>query len=366
MQFSMQREILLKPLQMVAGAVERRHTLPILANVLLELRDNQLSMLATDLEVELTGFIDLENPVGNTAIAVPARKLMDICRALPEQAQLNITHDQQKLTIKSGRSRFTLSTLPGTDFPRVVHTDNLLSFSLPQNDLRYLLTHSQFAMAQQDVRYYLNGLLLELNRKYVRTVATNGHRLAVSSLPANLDITLLQIIVPRKGVTELLRLLSDTADEVRINVNNQYISVYNNEFTFTSKLIDGRFPDYDRVLPQPGKREVILERDELRQALTRAAILSSEEFRGVGLKLSKNLLRVSANNPEQEQAEEELVVDYNNGDLEVGFNVSYLLDALNVMPAGTVSLMFADDNNSLLLQSQNDTNSRYLVMPMLL
>lgn len=366
MQFNIQRETLLKPLQLVAGAVERRHTLPILANVLLQLQGAQLSLLATDLEVELIGNVALENTVGQAEIAVPARKLIDICRALPEQALLSIAHDKHKLLIKSGRSRFTLSTLPGADFPRVDETASLLDFNLHQSELRYLLTRVQFAMAQQDVRYYLNGMLIELNRNYVRAVATNGHRLALSSLTAELDIALLQVILPRKGVSELLRLLEDNDNEVTLRVGNQHLSVIGSEFTFTSKLIDGRFPDYDRVLPQPGKRHLQIDRDVFRQALARTAILSSEEFRGVAIKLSNNLLRISANNPEQEQAEEELEIDYAQGELEVGFNVNYLLDALNATPPGEVTLMFADDNNSLLIQSAVDNNSRYLIMPMLL
>ena len=367
MKLTIERETLLKPLQLVIGVVERKQTLPILSNVLLSTQDNQLSITGTDLEVELVGqTLLVQNDMGSNQITVPGRKLMDICRALPENAPLELSHDKEKITLRSGRSRFTLSTLPAKDFPNVEAQESQLEFTVSQQQLRYLLQRTYFAMAQQDVRYYLNGLLLEAHPGSLRAVATDGHRLATSAI--NVSITTdhrLQIIIPRKGVIELLRLLEDNDTLITVVIGNNHLRVTSQDFSFTSKLVEGRFPDYERVIPKGGNKSIIIDRDELKAALSRTAILCNEKFKGVRFELRNNLLHIHANNPEQDAAEEEVNIDYTQEDLEIGFNVSYLLDILNTINPGTVKLSFADSNSSVLVEEEHsDGNDAYVVMPM--
>lgn len=365
MHFTIQREALLKPLQLVAGVVERRQTLPVLSNVLLVVEGQQLSLTGTDLEVELVGRVTLEDAAEPGEITVPARKLMDICKSLPSDALIDIRVDDQKLLVKAGRSRFTLSTLPANDFPTVEEGPGSLTFNLPQAKLRRLIERTSFAMAQQDVRYYLNGMLLEVQSGLLRAVATDGHRLAMCSMEAAIQQDgKHQVIVPRKGILELARLLTEQDAEVSIVLGQHHIRANTGEFTFTSKLVDGKFPDYERVLPRGGDKLVLADRQGLREAFSRTAILSNEKYRGIRLTLAAGLLKIQANNPEQEEAEEEIVVDYNGGGLEIGFNVSYLLDVLGVMGAEQVRLILSDSNSSALLQEADNDDSAYVVMPM--
>ncbi|RIA35285.1 DNA polymerase III beta subunit [Ectopseudomonas oleovorans] len=365
MHFTIQREALLKPLQLVAGVVERRQTLPVLSNVLLVVEGQQLSLTGTDLEVELVGRVTLEDAAEPGEITVPARKLMDICKSLPSDALIDIRVDEQKLLVKAGRSRFTLSTLPANDFPTVEEGPGSLTFNLPQAKLRRLIERTSFAMAQQDVRYYLNGMLLEVQTGLLRAVATDGHRLAMCSMDATIQQDgKHQVIVPRKGILELARLLTEQDAEVAIVLGQHHIRANTGEFTFTSKLVDGKFPDYERVLPRGGDKLVLADRQGLREAFSRTAILSNEKYRGIRLTLAAGLLKIQANNPEQEEAEEEIVVDYNGGGLEIGFNVSYLLDVLGVMGTEQVRLILSDSNSSALLQESDNDDSAYVVMPM--
>ncbi|MCO6056098.1 DNA polymerase III subunit beta [Pseudomonas sp. MOB-449] len=365
MHFTIQREALLKPLQLVAGVVERRQTLPVLSNVLLVVEGQQLSLTGTDLEVELVGRVALEEPAEPGEITVPARKLMDICKSLPSDTLIDIRVDEQKLLIKAGRSRFTLSTLPANDFPTVEEGPGSLNFSLVQSKLRRLIERTSFAMAQQDVRYYLNGMLLEVNAGILRAVATDGHRLAMCAMEAGIDgVDRHQVIVPRKGILELARLLTEQDGEVRIVLGQHHIRATTGEFTFTSKLVDGKFPDYERVLPRGGDKLVVGDRQALREAFSRTAILSNEKYRGIRLTLAAGLLKIQANNPEQEEAEEEVAVDYNGSNLEIGFNVSYLLDVLGVMSTEQVRLILSDANSSALVQEADNDDSSYVVMPM--
>ncbi|XLY88235.1 DNA polymerase III subunit beta [Ectopseudomonas mendocina] len=365
MHFTIQREALLKPLQLVAGVVERRQTLPVLSNVLLVVEGQQLSLTGTDLEVELVGRVTLEEAAEPGEITVPARKLMDICKSLPSDALIDIRVDDQKLLVKAGRSRFTLSTLPANDFPTVEEGPGSLTFNLPQAKLRRLVERTSFAMAQQDVRYYLNGMLLEVQSGMLRAVATDGHRLAMCSMEATIQQEgKHQVIVPRKGILELARLLTEQDAEVAIVLGQHHIRANTGEFTFTSKLVDGKFPDYERVLPRGGDKLVLADRQGLREAFSRTAILSNEKYRGIRLTLAAGLLKIQANNPEQEEAEEEIVVDYNGGGLEIGFNVSYLLDVLGVMGTEQVRLILSDSNSSALLQEADNDDSAYVVMPM--
>lgn len=365
MQFEISREALIKPLQLVTGVVERRQTLPVLANVLLSLDGTQLSLTGTDLEVELVGRVDLAEGGKPGEITVPARKLMDICKALPEDASLKFDVDDGKAVIRHGRSRFSLSTLPAGDFPSVEDTPGNFELTLPQQLLKAMLDSTSFAMAQQDVRYYLNGLLLEVSADYLRVVATDGHRLALhTEKMATGAQSRMQVIIPRKGILELSRLLADGAEEVVLVIGSNNIRARTRNFTFTSKLVDGKFPDYDRVLPKGGDKVLVADRQVLKQALTRAAILSNEKFRGIRLMMSKDELRIVANNPEQEEAEETVNVEYQSPALEIGFNVSYLLDVLGVLSSPSVQLVLSDSNSSVLMQAAADSAATYVVMPM--
>ena len=366
MKFTINREALLKPLQLVAGVVERRQTLPVLSNVLMVVDGNQLSLTGTDLEVELVGRVTLEHVQENGEITVPARKLMDICKSLPESAVIEFFMEDSRVKLKSGRSRFTLSSLPANEFPSIDEEPGSLMFTIGQNRLRRLIDRTGFAMAQQDVRYYLNGMLLEVSQNSLRAVATDGHRMAMCTVEADISQqTKHQVIVPRKGILEMARLLTDGDEVVHISLGASHIRAKTGDFMFTSKLVDGKFPDYDRVLPRGGDKVVIGERQELRQAFQRASILSNEKYRGIRLILSDGQLNVMANNPEQEEAEEEVILSYHGENIEIGFNVSYLLDVLSVLSGDSIKITLSDPNSSALLEEDSeDGDSSYVVMPM--
>ena len=366
MQFEISRETLIKPLQLVTGVVERRQTLPILSNVLLSLDKSQLSLTGTDLEVELMGSVEVDSGESDGEITVPAKKLMDICKSLPDSAILKFELDEDKLKIQSGRSRFSLSTLLATDFPGVEESSGTLEFAVSKELLKTMLHNASFAMAQQDVRYYLNGMLIEVSPDSLRVVATDGHRLAMQTESINAEVTETSgVIIPRKGVLELGRLLSDGGDEdINVMIGTNHVRVTMNNFTFTSKLIDGKFPDYNRVLPKGGDKSVIAGREQLRDSLNRTAILSNEKFRGIRLILSNDELKIVANNPEQEEAEETVPVEYKGDSVEIGFNVVYLVDVLNVLETDSVQIIVSDSNSSALLHSSDDSSATYVVMPM--
>ncbi|MCV6605013.1 MAG: DNA polymerase III subunit beta [Porticoccaceae bacterium] len=364
MKFTVSRESFLKPLQLVLGVVERRQTLPILSNVLMVLDGKRLSLTGTDLEVEIVGHVDLEQAGESGEITVPARKLMDIVRSLPEGAEIKLSEKDSRAIVQSGRSRFTLSTLPASDFPNVDEGQGRLELNLAATELKYLIDSTAFAMAQQDVRYYLNGMLWEAEGSTLRAVATDGHRLAMSTRSLEADVSeKISAIIPRKGVMELSRLLAE-GNEVTMVIGNNHVRIASDEFRFTSKLVDGSYPDYERVLPRGGTKEVIGDRAGLRQAFSRAAILSNEKYRGVRLMLSNDLLKIVANNPEQEEAEEEIGVNYTGEELEIGFNVSYLLDVLNVLPGDNTRFTLSDSNSSALVADPENEDSVYVVMPM--
>lgn len=366
MKFSISRDALLKPLNLVAGVVERRQTLPILSNVLMVLEGDQLSLTGTDLEVELVGRVALPSPVSAPGeVTVPARKLVDICKSLPEGSEIQFTVEDGKVTVRSGRSRFTLSTLPAREFPAVEEGVGTHRFTVKQGQLRRLIDRTAFAMAQQDVRYYLNGMLLELKGGRLRVVATDGHRLAMCTLPSPVPVDEdTQVILPRKGVLELSRLLLEEDQDIAVVLGSNHLRATTDGFTFTSKLVDGKFPDYERVLPRAADKIVLGSRLELRQAFTRTAILSNEKYRGVRLKVAPDVIEIVANNPEQEQAEEQVSVDYQGDSVEIGFNVSYLLDVLGVLSGEQVKLSLSDPNSSALLEESEDGDSLYVVMPM--
>jgi DNA polymerase-3 subunit beta len=364
MKLSTSRESLLKPLQAVIGVVERRQTMPVLANVLLQANDNSLAVTATDLEVELVATSEVDKVDVPGDITVPGRKLLDICRALPEGAAVKMSLKGDRLTVQSGRSKFVLSTLPAAEFPVVEDIDAERTLTISQADLGKLLDKTHFAMAQQDVRYYLNGLLLETGGGKLRAVATDGHRLALSDIALpEAEGELTQVIVPRKGVLELQRLL-DGDEDVQIAFGSNHIRVDVGSIRFTSKLIDGRFPDYDRVIPATKSNVVSASRDTLRHGLQRAAILSNEKYRGVRLEFNNGSIRILANNPDQEEAEDEVEVDYSGEQMEIGFNVNYLLDALAAVNNDTVEVGLVDPSSSCVVRAPGDEASLYVVMPM--
>jgi DNA polymerase-3 subunit beta len=363
MKFTATREALLKPLQAVIGVVERRQTMPILANVLLVAKDNGVAVTATDLEVELVAKTEVEVE-GSGEVTVPGRKLLDICRALPEQAQMALQLTGEKLGIKSGRSKFVLTTLPAADFPIVEDINAAQTLALAQATLVKLIDKTHFSMAQQDVRYYLNGLLLETDTKHLRAVATDGHRLALCQVEhEGKKMPEQQVIVPRKGVLELQRLMSGAGD-VDLQLGSNHIRLELDGIRFTSKLIDGRFPEYDRVIPSDTSNQLTADRGLFRGALQRTAILSNEKYRGIRLIIRAGSMMLQAHNPEQEEAEEELEIGYNGDDIEIGFNVNYLLDALGAIESDQVTLAVVDSNSSCLIREPGNDDCKYVVMPM--
>ncbi len=367
MYFVISREAILKPLQLVSGVVERRQTLPVLSNVLLSLDPSgELSITGTDLEVELVGRVKVEGTTKPGEITVPARKLVDICKSLSDDATLEFTVDENKMIIKSGRSRFSLATLPAGEFPNTEEEPGTIELSLSQTALKSLLDGTAFAMAQQDVRYYLNGMLFELAADYLRVVATDGHRLAMQTVAMSNELSEpVQLILPRKGVIELGRLLTGEEAEISIVFGRNHVRARTSDTTFTSKLVDGKFPDYNRVLPKGGDKLVIGDRLELKQAFARTSILSNEKYRGIRVLLSNAEMKILANNPDQEEAEESVSVDYEGDSLEIGFNVSYLVDVLTVLSSEKVKMTLLDSNSSALLEAADGAGEAvYVVMPM--
>ncbi|MBZ9558692.1 MULTISPECIES: DNA polymerase III subunit beta [Modicisalibacter] len=365
MKFSISREALLRPLSLVAGVVERRQTLPVLSNVLIEVQDARLALTGTDLEVELIGRAEPSQVDEPGSATVPARKLMDICKSLPDQSEITFTLEEGRAILRAGRSRFTLSTLPVAEFPNIEDGQVSQELSLPRGTLKHLIDATGFAMAQQDVRYYLNGMLLEFGHHLVRTVATDGHRLAMCTRSAEIDVEPSQkLIVPRKGVLELARLLDGSDEPVSLTLGANHIRAHTGEFTFTSKLVDGKFPDYERVIPRGGDKTFIADRAELRQVLSRTSILSNEKYRGVRLNLESGNLRVLANNPEQEEAEENVAIEYDGDAMEIGFNVGYLIDVLNALDNERMQMILSDPNSSAIMEEPGGGDALYVVMPM--
>ena len=362
MKFTAAREALLKPLQAVIGVVERRQTMPILSNVLLVVRDGALSVTATDLEVELVAHADVDTDSGGE-ITVSGRKLLDICRALPEGTEVTVSVSGEKLAVRGGRSRFNLATLPAAEFPVIEDIKAGQKISVSQEALGRLIEKTHFSMAQQDVRYYLNGMLLETGKGHLKAVATDGHRLALCQAAIDGAQDEQQVIVPRKGVLELQRLMAGEGD-LNIELGTNHIRIQLEGIRFTSKLIDGRFPEYERVIPKESSNELTADRGAFKGALQRTAILSNEKYRGIRLVIRDSGVVLQAHNPEQEEAEEELEVEYNGEDIEIGFNVNYLLDALGAVDGDEVSLSVQDSNSSCLIRQPGKDDCTFVVMPM--
>ena len=364
MRFSLQREVLLKPLAQVVNVVERRQTLPVLANLLARVEGDRLSLTGTDLEVEMVARTAVEDAQSGEA-TIPARKLFEIVRALPDGSKVTVSQSADKITVQAGRSRFTLSSLPANDFPALDEVDTTDRVIVGEAALKELIERTAFAMAQQDVRYYLNGLLFDLRDSVLRCVATDGHRLALCEADLQAPVqTKRQLIVPRKGVLELQRLLEGGDRELELELGRSQIRVKRDDVTFTSKLIDGRFPDYEAVIPIGADREVKIEREVLRASLQRAAILSNEKYRGVRIEVSPGQVKINAHNPEQEEAQEEVEADTRVDSLVIGFNVNYLLDALSALREESIILLLRDANSSALVREASSDKCRHVVMPL--
>ena len=364
MQFLIMRESLLRPLQIVSGVIERRQTLPVLSNVLLILDGPLLSITGTDLEVELIATAEVSESGISGSVTVPARKLLDICKSLPDDASIEVSLSESKLTVKSGRSRFVLATLPAADFPSVEEEANTFSISVDQTQLKAILDNTSFAMAQQDVRYFLNGMLFEVSPEHLRVVATDGHRLAMETLSITGEINeMKQLILPRKGVIELVKLLGE-GDKVDLTFGRSHLRAKVSDFIFTSKLVDGSFPDYSRVIPKGGDKIVIGDVSYLKQGFLRASILSNEKYRGVRMMLAKGEVQILANNPEQEEAEESVSVDYDGDPLEMAFNVGYVIDVLSTVRSEQVRISLSDASSSALIEEVSGGDAVYVVMPM--
>ncbi len=358
------KEALLRPLQAVSGVVEKRQTLPILANILINVVNSRMTITATDLELEIRTTFDIDAET-DVSFTLPARKLMDICRALPAEAALTLDLEANKALLRSGNSRFSLSILDAKDYPSIEATDIQVELTLPVQVLKRLIEKTQFAMAQQDVRYYLNGMLFELDSSGIRTVATDGHRLATARHDMEIELPeALQIILPRKGVIELARLLNVDQEEVKLEISSNHLRVSQGDTLFISKLIDGRFPDYKKVIPRSVRNKAIVDKGSLKEALLRTAILSNEKYRGVRFSLSPNRLDLLAHNPEQEEAEEFLEIDYDGEELMVGFNVNYLVDTLNAIDSEQVEIGLNDANSSSLVHDTESDHTAYVIMPM--
>lgn len=365
MKFSLSRELLLKPLLLISGAVERKSTVPILGNILLEVSGELLTLTATDLELEMVSHTQITNQGGDGRITVPARKLLDICKSLPGDALLTFEFANDSMKLSTGRSRYQLSTLSANDFPNIEQWKGDVEFKLQKSELLRLIESTHFSMANQDVRYYLNGMSIESENKEIRSVATDGHRLAISKISNDsLSLPTRQVIVPRKGILEIIRLLAPVDEEIQVFLGSNHIRIIDTEFSFTSKLVDGRFPDYRRVLPRNGNKVFQTNKEELRQVLSRASILSNEKFKGVRLNFSTSVLKITANNPEQEQAEEEIEINFPYEELEIGFNVSYVLDVLNAIKDVDVKFTLADANSSIVIEGSESSEALYVVMPM--
>lgn len=364
MQFSISRENLLKPLQQVCGVLSSRPNIPVLNNVLLQIEDNRLTITGTDLEVELSSQTQLSSASENGTFTIPAKKFLDICRTLSDDSEITVSFEEDRALVKSGRSRFTLTTQPAEEYPNLTDWQSEVDFELPQNTLRRLIEATQFSMANQDARYFLNGMKFETEGNLLRTVATDGHRLAVCTIALEQELQNHSVILPRKGVLELVRLLETSDEPARLQIGTNNLRIHLKHIVFTSKLIDGRFPDYRRVLPRNATRIVEGSWETLKQAFIRASILSNERVRSVRLNLSENQLKITASNTEHEVAEEIVDVNYSGEELEVGFNVTYILDVLNALKCHQVRIRLTDASSSCLIENCEDSSSEYVIMPM--
>lgn len=367
------RDAILKPLQQVAGIVEKRHTLPILSNILITKQGTKVSFISTDIEMQITASAQIGAGADNESTTVSARKLVDILKALPTNDEVTLSLAAQKLSITQNRSKFSLQTLSATEFPTVARSDQFPArVQLSQKDTKRLLHLVSFSMAQQDIRYYLNGMLIVVDKNHLKAVATDGHRLAFAQIaisnPEKIQLSdqaeKIEVIIPRKAISELQKTLRDDDQEVTIEISSNQARFILDDLEILSKLIEGRFPDYQRVIPQNHNKKIDFNRELLLGALARVAILTSDKFKGVRLILSSEQLRISSTNAEQEEAQEDIAIEYQGEILDIGFNVQYLIEVLTTLHTDTVCLSLLDQNSSALLTTATDPDFRYVVMPM--
>ncbi|SNS14928.1 DNA polymerase-3 subunit beta [Noviherbaspirillum humi] len=359
------RDALLRPLQIVSGIVERRHTLPILANILIRKEGEKVSFLSTDIEVQITTHADVGTAGESVATTVAARKLLDILRALPDFGDVTLSLANKRMTVQSGKSRFALQTLAAEEFPTVAQAEHFnASVTLPQKMLKHLFNMVHFSMAQQDIRYYLNGLLLVVDGKNVIAVATDGHRLAFCQVQTEEEFPRQEVIIPRKTILELQRLLDDADEPVRLDIANNQVKLTFADIELISKLVEGKFPDYTRVIPKGYKNNFTIDREQLLRSLQRAAIMTSDKFKGVRCIISPGSLKISSTNADQEEAVEEIELDYGGDSIDIGFNVGYLLDVLNNLKCESVNIALGDANSSALITVPENPDFKYVVMPM--
>ena len=364
MNIQINRETLLKPLNSVASIVEKRHTLPILSNLLLEARQNKIFLTATDLEMQISLSLDSEIE-GEFSTTIAAKKLLDICRSLPDNSQISMATNESRITLKAGKSRFNLQTLPTADYPVMTKTQGPSTLvTVGQRQLKELLKQVEFAMAQQDIRYYLNGLLFEVIANRLNIVGTDGHRLSFTSTELKQNYDKQEIILPRKTVIELIKLLDDSEEDVQVELSSTQANFSFGNIKLISKVIDGKFPDYNRVIPTGHQNTFTIDRVNVLLAMQRASILSNEKYRGIRMVLNINNLKLISTNSDQEEAEEELELDYAGDALDVGFNVTYLIDVLNNTNSETIVFSFSDANSSCLITVPNNNHYKYVVMPM--
>ncbi|NTV94001.1 MAG: DNA polymerase III subunit beta [Thiobacillus sp.] len=360
-----QKETLLKPLQAVVGVVERKHTLPILSNILVENSVGKTALIATDLELQITTWMDNEAEQ-DTSFTVSARKLLDITRSLPDETGMALDLNNEQVRIQAGKSRFNLQTLPAKDFPKLQSGEgDGIELEVSASKLRKLLARAQYAMAVQDIRYYLNGMLFQLQGNKLVVAATDGHRLAVDAIELEAEVAQpVEVILPRKTVMELIKLLGEDDAKARVRIGANQVVFSHPNFELRSKVVDGKFPDYQRVVPVGYEKHFDINRQRLHQSLTRAAILTNDKYRGVRLAMTAGTLRIACSNNEQEEAQEELEINYAYDPLDIGFNVQYIQDVLNNLDCEAVRCLFGDANSSMLITMPEDDNFRYVVMPM--
>lgn len=364
MNIQINREILLKPLSSVTSIVEKRHTLPILSNLLLETKANKIQLTATDLEMQISLSVETATG-GEISTTISAKKLLDICRSLPDNAEINIATNESRVTLKAGKSRFNLQTLPAADYPVMSKTQGESTLvTIAQRQFKELLKQVEFAMAQQDIRYYLNGLLFEVSANRFNIVGTDGHRLSFTSTELKQNYEKQEVILPRKTVIELIKLLDDSEEDVQIEISSAQVNFSFGNIKLISKVIDGKFPDYNRVIPSGHQNMFSIDRLGVLLAMQRASILSNEKYRGIRMVIDNNNLKLISTNSDQEEAEEELEIAYNGAALDIGFNVTYLIDVLNNASSDQVTFSFADANSSCLITVPNNTHYKYVVMPM--
>ena len=364
MNIKIDRELLLTPLGNVSGIVEKRHALPILSNLLIESEQGNLRFTATDLEVQISTYIKTELPE-DFQITISAQKLFDITRALPEKSKIDIQIEDNKVTVKAKKSRFNLQTLPAKDYPVMKKEENeIVDLKLTQKEFKDLLKQVDFAMAQQDIRYYLNGLLIEIKEKNINIVGTDGHRLSFTSSSINTSNTPTQVIVPRKTIIELVKLLNDTEDPIEISFSKSQVCFKFSDINLITKIIDGKFPDYSRVIPEGHQNSFNINRSLLLESMLRASILSNDKYRGIRMVVEGNNLKLVSNNSEHEEAEEELEIDYKGDKIDIGFNVTYLIDVLTNIQSDQLTIAFNDSSSSCLVTIPNNEKYKYVVMPM--